>query len=385
MIGNIKIPGIYKEKKHLNPYNVFENEMENPDYNDDYRKILPDVEKADYKLPLKPEYHEAIGIRRHYNIAGAILLIFVLISNFLPFAAESFIKGLISGADEAQGANIISADYTEKLYEWISSGSSVEIAIVTLTHVIFNTILALIGLKLIRTKPIELIEDGEFSAGDIIRYAVISLSLVLIMSYIVTGIESLFSKNGMELVDVNSVTNANSKSIALDFIYVCLAAPITEELLFRGFTLKALSCVSQRFGIIVSALLFGLIHGNVAQFIVAFIVGIFLAHIDIKHNSIIPSICCHVLANTFSEISNYISTMNDESSGIVFFWNIVEIVFMGVGLVLLIAFLIKNRLPYNTPVQSMRSNAQILKSPALVITIVLEIAFIIYTNIVNNM
>ena len=45
-------------------------------------------------------------------------------------------------------------------------------------------------------------------------------------------------------------------------IYSVILAPIFEEILFRGFVLKNLSRFNVRFGIIMSAILFGLFHGN---------------------------------------------------------------------------------------------------------------------------
>jgi len=104
----------------------------------------------------------------------------------------------------------------------------------------------------------------------------------------------------------------NAAVVTLTAVYACIGAPVTEELMYRGFVMKNLSRVGQRFGIIMSSLLFGLMHANVGQFIFAFIMGIFFAHIDVKHNSIIPSIIVHSFANTYSTVVSYSGVLENQ-------------------------------------------------------------------------
>ena len=43
------------------------------------------------------------------------------------------------------------------------------------------------------------------------------------------------------------------------------------------------------------------------EFILAFIIGIFLAHITQKHNSIIPAIVVHIFVNSLTTIIGYLN------------------------------------------------------------------------------
>ncbi|MGN1416861.1 MAG: lysostaphin resistance A-like protein [Oscillospiraceae bacterium] len=90
------------------------------------------------------------------------------------------------------------------------------------------------------------------------------------------------------------------------FIYMVILGPVTEELVFRGMALKNFSAVSRRFGIIMSSIAFGLFHGNVLQFITGFALGMFFSYIDIKANSIVPSIILHIFNNLTSALINLI-------------------------------------------------------------------------------
>jgi membrane protease YdiL (CAAX protease family) len=79
---------------------------------------------------------------------------------------------------------------------------------------------------------------------------------------------------------------------------------IMEELLFRGLILDGFQRnYSQRKAILLSALLFGLIHLNPWQFYSAFIIGVISAFICLKTNSLLLSIYIHFFNNTLYTIA----------------------------------------------------------------------------------
>ncbi len=59
--------------------------------------------------------------------------------------------------------------------------------------------------------------------------------------------------------------------------YTIVMAPLFEELLFRGFAFSILRKNGRMFAIIISSFLFALMHANIFQFIVAFLIGLLLA------------------------------------------------------------------------------------------------------------
>lgn len=82
------------------------------------------------------------------------------------------------------------------------------------------------------------------------------------------------------------------------FVFCCVIAPITEEFMFRGVLLKSLSRYGTRFALIITSLLFGLIHGNLQQIPSAFLIGFVFGYIAIKTGSIKMTILLHFLNNT---------------------------------------------------------------------------------------
>lgn len=75
-------------------------------------------------------------------------------------------------------------------------------------------------------------------------------------------------------------------------------APIGEELLFRGLIFRGLCPTYRPVGaVLVSALLFGFAHMGPIRFIYATIVGVILAILLFRTDSILPCIACHAAFN----------------------------------------------------------------------------------------
>ena len=83
-----------------------------------------------------------------------------------------------------------------------------------------------------------------------------------------------------------------------------VAAPILEEVLFRGVIFE--SC-RERLGkggaVLLSALLFGLIHGIPVQIVNAFVVGLILGYIYLRTRSLMSVIVLHAINNGLAYIS----------------------------------------------------------------------------------
>ena len=96
------------------------------------------------------------------------------------------------------------------------------------------------------------------------------------------------------------------------FFMAVMAAPLLEEILFRGIILDGfLKNYKPWHAIIASALVFALIHGNLTQGIGAFALGILFGWIYWNTNSIIPCILLHLINNLIAFVGNLASTEKD--------------------------------------------------------------------------
>lgn len=101
----------------------------------------------------------------------------------------------------------------------------------------------------------------------------------------------------------NLVAEQMMQVINSDFGYVsiCLFAPLVEEIVFRGAVLRQLLQEMpgrQWLAIVISALLFSIVHMNPAQMPFAFVAGIFLGWIYSRTGSIVPGVLYHWVNNS---------------------------------------------------------------------------------------
>lgn len=105
------------------------------------------------------------------------------------------------------------------------------------------------------------------------------------------------------LVQVSSGFQTANKAlfgggVILELLAACAIVPIAEELLFRGIVFKRCKdMVGEHWGIIFSALLFGIIHVNIVQFLYATILGILLAVFVWKTRRVWIAVLGHSAAN----------------------------------------------------------------------------------------
>ena len=97
---------------------------------------------------------------------------------------------------------------------------------------------------------------------------------------------------------------ASIMSRDLGFIAVGVVAPVAEEMVFRGAILrtlyKALGHRRRWVAIAVSAVLFGLVHGNMAQGFGAAVMGLLLGWIYVRTGSIVPGVVFHWVNNSLA-------------------------------------------------------------------------------------
>jgi len=97
----------------------------------------------------------------------------------------------------------------------------------------------------------------------------------------------------------------------LSFLLMVIAAPILEELLFRGIILDGLlKRYTPVTSILISSIIFGIAHLNPWQFVVAFVIGIFAGWIYYKSSSLSLTIIIHGTVNLTGYLMRYFGDFN---------------------------------------------------------------------------
>ena len=90
------------------------------------------------------------------------------------------------------------------------------------------------------------------------------------------------------------------------FCFPCLRPRLVEEFACRGLILGSLRKYGDGFAVLVSAILFGLMHGNFDQMPFAFMVGLVLGFIVVKTDSLWIAVAVHAANNFISVAFEYL-------------------------------------------------------------------------------
>lgn len=152
-----------------------------------------------------------------------------------------------------------------------------------------------VAMKIWRQKTFELHWPNVFTF-------IIIIPLVLSMLMVSEFLVSLIPMPQKMLDFFNEMIQLNLPG----YLTVGIAAPILEELIFRGVILKNfLKKHKPMWAIFWSAFLFGVFHLNPWQFLAAFLIGLIIGWLYYKTKSIWPGIFVHFLNNSISFFMAY--------------------------------------------------------------------------------
>jgi len=113
---------------------------------------------------------------------------------------------------------------------------------------------------------------------------------------------------GVENSSVQYEWNWNTEFIVKNIIKalsIVILAPLAEEFLFRGILFnQLLKKYSANVAVIISAIIFGIFHGQLWQGIYACFIGLIAAYVYFKRKSILLPICIHIGCNLMSLLAN---------------------------------------------------------------------------------
>lgn len=169
------------------------------------------------------------------------------------------------------------------------------------------------------------------------------MGICMLANFVTSILQSNFSIFGMENTSSINMTGDSFMKNIMQFIIIAVAPALCEEFLFRGIILGTLRKHGDNLAIFGSALLFGLMHGNLTQIPFAFMLGIAFGFITVKTNSMLPAILLHFFNNGFAVIVSVLYQYFDES-----LCDIIQIAAMLVFIILgIIAFKVLSTPKYN--------------------------------------
>ncbi|MEE0902822.1 MAG: CPBP family intramembrane glutamic endopeptidase [Methanobrevibacter sp.] len=145
-------------------------------------------------------------------------------------------------------------------------------------------------------------EKNTLTVKRFIAYIAVTLTLMWAGNTIGLAITALISF--ITPFDVSNPVQSmiNSSDIWLNLMLISIIGPIFEEIFFRKLLIDRTMKYGAKASILLSALLFGLFHGNLNQFFYAFLIGGFFAYVYIRTGKIKYTILLHIIVNLMGSV-----------------------------------------------------------------------------------
>lgn len=146
----------------------------------------------------------------------------------------------------------------------------------------------------------------------IVAVIIIGVASVFLISPFISLVDYGFSLIGYNPANSLPYVMNNGWRFVLGVIAMAVLPAICEELLFRGLIFRGLqSKFSSHFAVLISALMFTLLHGSLQQTVYQFMLGLMLGYVMLYGKNIIYPMLLHFVNNLIVVITSFVYTLNN--------------------------------------------------------------------------
>lgn len=142
----------------------------------------------------------------------------------------------------------------------------------------------------------------RLEARDFFIFLFIAYTLLYLGNLVGTVINAVTNLLAGAQSSADATEIIGESSLWLVFLFAVILGPLVEEVMFRGLILRRLLPFGEGFAILASALLFGLFHGNLSQFIYAFLLGTLFGFLHCRTGKLWHTILLHAAVNFMGSI-----------------------------------------------------------------------------------
>ncbi|MBQ7202754.1 MAG: CPBP family intramembrane metalloprotease [Eubacterium sp.] len=211
-----------------------------------------------------------------------------------------------------------------------------------------------------------LIPHEKISAFKAFMWLSLGMGVCLCANYMTNGIIELFKHFGYELTKYDTLKPTHPLECVMLVISTAVAPAIFEEFAMRCASLGVLRKHGKGFAVIAVSIVFGLLHGNVIQFVFAFVIGLILAYITIVTDSIVPAMLIHGCNNGLSVLQDILqyATTKKISDNVI---TVIFIVWFVLAVIALIYLLITKSLFKKEPKEPVEYRVPLYQKLALLL------------------
>ena len=193
------------------------------------------------------------------------------------------------------GAGIWSAVKHEEYMTTIQSLDTGGNAILLALTSVFSNVITLALFLRIKWTPVTRSYLLSKPWGQLVWVALFTLGTIIPLTF-------LYEQLGIEMdANIEQIFSSLMKE-PWGYVAVGILAPLAEEIVFRGAILRTLLDMMSKknhwVAIMISAAIFGAMHGNSAQFVNALLMGLILGWMYYRTKSLVPGILLHWVNNT---------------------------------------------------------------------------------------
>lgn len=178
-------------------------------------------------------------------------------------------------------------------------------------------------------------EKKRLSPGKFLGYFFVCYAALYFSNLVTIIINSVISAiKGSEVINPIEDVLGGSNMVSI-ILYASILGPIAEELIFRKLLLDKLRRFGDLPAILLTSIGFGLFHMNLSQVLYAAAVGMVMAYVTIKTNTVIYSILIHMMVN-FIGSGLSILVLNSENAIAFLLFSAGVCVFVTIGTVIFV-------------------------------------------------
>lgn len=130
--------------------------------------------------------------------------------------------------------------------------------------------------------------------------------IALLFSSLYFNVIYFFQSQLPVLPSIEAEVTTEPLTMILTIGYICLVAPVLEEIIFRGYLLQTLRKYGAPFAVLMTSLCFSLVHMNLVQMAPPFFIGLILCFVALRGQSLWPCILCHMANNIVAVLLDYL-------------------------------------------------------------------------------
>lgn len=165
---------------------------------------------------------------------------------------------------------------------------------------------------------------------DFLPLFLLGVSFCAFANIAVSYIDSIFGIFGIDYSVDFGEDPQGFFGFMLSVISTVVVPALVEEFAVRGLILGSLKKYGEGFAVVVSSIIFGLMHGNFEQIPFAFLVGLILGFITVKSKTIWIAVAVHGFNNLISVIFSYMDSVPNILQNIIYVCYLSLIMLIGI-------------------------------------------------------